>query len=61
MVLRWYLKVINLYSLKVMFVGKGYMYDDFFKMNVMIIVTNYETKNMNPSFSYLLEFYYVSH
>jgi len=39
-----------------MFVGKGYMHDDFFKINVMIIVTNNENKNKIIS-SYLFEFY----
>jgi len=43
-----------------MFVGKGYMHDDFFKINVMIIVTNNENKNKIIS-SYLFEFYNAWH
>jgi hypothetical protein len=33
----------------------------FLKMNAMTIVTNNESKNMNPSSSYLLESYDVWH
>jgi hypothetical protein len=52
----WFFRVINLYFLKGMFVGKWYMCDDFFKINVMIIVTNDENKNKIISF-YLFESY----
>jgi hypothetical protein len=38
-----------------MFLGKRYLFDDLFKMNVMTIVTNNENKNKNTSSSYLLE------
>jgi hypothetical protein len=43
-----------------MFVGKWYMCDDFFKINVMIIVTNDENKNKIISF-YLFESYDAWH
>jgi hypothetical protein len=38
-----------------MFIGNEYLCYDFFKMNVMTIITNDKNKNKNASSSYLLE------
>jgi len=39
MVLRWSLRVINFYSLKMVFVENRYQRNDLFKINIMTIVT----------------------
>jgi len=43
------------------FVEKRYLCDEFFKMNIMIIVTNDENNNKIVSFFYLFESYGVWH
>ena len=44
-----------------MFVEKRYMYDDLFKMNVMVIVTNDKNNNKIVSSLYLFKSYDVWH
>jgi hypothetical protein len=44
-----------------MFIIKGYLCDDLFKINIMTIVTNDKNKNMNASSFYVLGSCYVWH
>jgi hypothetical protein len=44
-----------------MFLGKRYLFDDLFKINVMTIVTTNENKNKNSSSFYFLESCNVFH
>jgi hypothetical protein len=44
-----------------MFIGKRYLCDDLFKMNVMTIITDYENNNKIISSSYVLKSCDVRH